>query len=177
MAPWCLGPMTLPHPMDKPKHATSRRQLILNITIPSLYLLPLLAVYFSNPDPESFGFHSDRVVYAGLGLGLAGWVIWIVSMWNLGGSLAVLPGTDRLVIRGLYQYMRHPIYLGITLTLFGLMLTVGSLWGILYVVFVVLPVNIVRARMEDKKLLAQFGETYKTYRDNTRSWVPIPRNK
>ncbi|MFQ5443600.1 MAG: methyltransferase family protein [Nitrospinales bacterium] len=163
--------------MDKQKKTSSLRKLILDISIPSLYLIPLLAVYFSHPDPKTFGFHSDPVVYAGLGLGMAGLIIWILSMWNLGGSLAVLPGADRLVTRGLYKHIRHPIYLGITLTLFGLMLAVGSLWGILYVLFIVIPVNIVRARLEDKKLLAQFGETYKAYCEKTRSWIPIPKDK
>ena len=88
-------------------------------------------------------------------------------MLTLGPSLAVLPGTDRLVTRGVYRYMRHPIYVGIVLTLSGLFLACGSTICLVYVFTVVIPLNIFRARAEEKVLRQQLGNSYQQYCANT----------
>ena len=146
------------------KNLSSNQRFLLNILIPSLYLLPLLFAYLG---PKNFGFGYDQLVYAGLAIGAAGVVLWILSMLTLGPSLAVLPGTDRLVTRGVYRYMRHPIYVGIVLTLGGLFLACGSAICLVYVFAVVIPLNVFRAQEEEKVLRQQLGEAYQQYRDNT----------
>jgi protein-S-isoprenylcysteine O-methyltransferase Ste14 len=107
------------------------------------------------------------LVYAGLTVGLSGVALWIVAMIYLGKSLAVLPGGERLVTRGVYRYLRHPVYLGIDMALFGLFLAVGSMVGMIYFFVVVLPLNIIRSRFEEKALLQKFGDPYETYRKQT----------
>jgi len=85
----------------------------------------------------------------------------------LGRSLAVLPGSEKLITAGIYKYLRHPIYVGIDLTLAGLFLALGSTYGFLYLVLVVLPLNILRSRLEEKALLQKFGEPYRDYLSRT----------
>ena len=86
---------------------------------------------------------------------------------TLGHSLAVLPGTDRLVTHGVYRYLRHPIYIGVILTLGGLFLACGSTICLIYVFVVVVPLNIFRARAEEVVLQEQLGEAYQQYRAGT----------
>lgn len=137
---------------------------VVTVLVPSLYLLALVLAWFS---PKYFGFGIRPLVYVGLAVGLSGVMLWIVAMIYLGKSLAVLPGGDRLVTQGVYRYVRHPVYLGIDMTLFGLFLAVGSTAGMIYFFVVVLPLNIIRSRFEEKALLQKFGEPYETYRQQT----------
>ena len=54
------------------------------------------------------------------------------------------------------------------MTLFGLFLAVGSRYGMIYFFVVVVPLNIVRARFEEKALRCKFGEQYDAY--CTQTW-------
>ena len=143
---------------------SSNQRFLLNVLVPSLYLFPLIFAYLG---PKNFGFGYDGLVYTGLTIGVAGVILWILSMMTLGPSLAVLPGTDRLVTRGVYRYLRHPIYVGIVLTLGGLFLACGSAICLIYVFVVVIPLNIFRARAEEMVLQEQLGEAYQQYRAAT----------
>ncbi len=146
------------------KNLSSNQRFLLNIFVPSLYLLPLIMAYLG---PKNFGFGHEELVYVGLAVGAVGVTLWILSMLTLGPSLAVLPGTDQLVTRGVYRYVRHPIYVGIVLTLGGLFLACGSAICLVYVFVVVVPLNIFRARSEESVLCDQLGETYLKYRNKT----------
>lgn len=137
---------------------------MLNILVPMLYLVPLVLAYVG---PKNFGFGMPGLVYVGLLIGVVGVLLWMVAMWSLGSSLAVLPGTDHLVTQGVYRVFRHPIYIGIVLTLSGLFVACGSIPCLAYVFVVVIPLNIVRARAEEKVLLEQLGLAYQQYKDST----------
>ncbi|NIQ00454.1 MAG: DUF1295 domain-containing protein [Nitrospinaceae bacterium] len=138
--------------------------MVVTVLVPSLYLLGLLIAWLA---PKNFGFGSRTLVYVGLTLGLCGLMLFVAALMNLGKSLAVLPGADRLVTHGLYRFLRHPVYVGINMTLCGLFLAVGSTWGMIYFGAVVLPLNAVRSRLEEKALLQKFGNQYETYRQQT----------
>ncbi len=143
---------------------SSNQKFMLNILVPMLYLVPLVLVYVG---PKNFGFGVTGLVYAGLSIGAVGVLLWIAAMWLLGSSLAVLPGTDHLVTQGVYRVFCHPIYIGIILTLTGLFVACGSMPGLVYVFVVVIPLNIFRARAEEKVLLEQLGSAYQQYKDST----------
>ncbi|MFQ5451590.1 MAG: methyltransferase family protein [Nitrospinaceae bacterium] len=136
----------------------------MNVILPLVYFLPVAVAYFS---PKNFGFGYPDLVYIGLGIGGFGAGLWILAMIHLGTSLAVLPGARTLVAKGIYKYLRHPIYGGIGLTLFGLFLACGSVFGMIYLFAVVIPLNLFRAREEEKVLQEQFGDRYRQYRKDT----------
>ena len=136
----------------------------MSVLVPSLYLFPLVLAYLG---PKNFGFGQDGLVYTGLAVGAVGMTLWILSILTLGHSLAVFPGTDRLVTRGVYRYLRHPIYIGIILTLGGLFLACGSTICLVYVFVIVVPLNVFRARLEEVVLQEQLGEIYHKYRAGT----------
>ena len=146
------------------KTLTSNQRFVLNIVVPLVYLFPLVLAYLG---PKNFGFGIQGLVYAGLFIGAVGVLLWAAAMWTMGSSLAVLPGTDHLVTKGVYRVFRHPIYIGIVLTLTGLFVACGSVLCLVYVLVVVIPLNIFRARAEEEVLLVQFGSSYQRYRDST----------
>lgn len=140
------------------------KELALNILVPSLYPLGLVVLWLA---PMHFGFGNDAVVVAGLVTGLSGIIIWITSMLHLGKSFAVLPGSNQLVKQGIYSKLRHPIYLGINMTFIGMTLCVGSIWGMAYIFAIIFPLNFIRARLEDRTLEAQFGDSYNEWKKTT----------
>lgn len=146
------------------KSLSSNQKFLLNILVPLAYLLPLVLAYVG---PKNFGFGVPALVYAGLSIGAVGVLLWAAAMWSLGSSLAVLPGTNQLVTKGVYRVFRHPVYIGIVLTLSGLFVACGSVPCLVYVAVVVIPLNIFRARAEEQVLLEQLGPAYQQYKDST----------
>ncbi len=145
------------------KSLSPNQRFLLNF-LPALYFIGLLSAWFG---AKNFGFGYRPLVYAGLSVGLAGLVLWLFAMVHLGKSLAVLPGGNRVVASGVYKYLRHPLYLGITLTFFGLFLAIGSTVGMVYLFVIVIPLNLGRARREETALIEQMGDTYRDYMKKT----------
>ena len=143
---------------------SANQRFALNLLVPFLYCLPVIVAWFS---PKNFGFGYSQLVGVSLAVGMAGLLLWMLSTFHLGKSLAVLPGADSLVARGVYRYIRHPIYVGITFTLLGLLFACGSVFGMVYLVVVVIPLNVYRARQEEQALMEKFGEHYLQYRNKT----------
>jgi protein-S-isoprenylcysteine O-methyltransferase Ste14 len=146
------------------RNLSNAQKGLLSVVIPLVYLAPLAGLWFL---PKQFGFGHRPVVFTGLAIGISGLALWLASMAHLGKSLAVLPTADELVTHGVYRWLRHPIYRGIELTLCGVALICGSWPGIVYVLAVVLPLNIMRGRWEEYALLERFGDRYRAYRDQT----------
>ena len=75
-----------------------------------------------------------------------------------------------LVARGLYRYLRHPIYTGDLLLLFGLELALNS-WCVLGVVVVMLYVR--RQAIQEEKLLIDAIPGYAGYCRRTPRFFPL----
>jgi 1-acyl-sn-glycerol-3-phosphate acyltransferase len=79
-----------------------------------------------------------------------------------GLPISALP-PPRLVVSGPYRFVRHPIYLGWSLAVFGLGLVVGS-QGLAFVVApALIPAWILYAHHEERGLARRFGDTYRRY--------------
>ncbi|MCX6046040.1 MAG: protein-S-isoprenylcysteine O-methyltransferase [Chloroflexi bacterium] len=77
-----------------------------------------------------------------------------------------------LVRRGVYRYVRHPIYAALWLTAFAQFCLLPN-WlagGAGIVCF--LPLYLVRVPQEEQSLLAHFGEVYRTYMQQTGRVLP-----
>ena len=150
--------------MVNSKPLTSNQKFLLDLLIPSLYLLPLLIVFFL---PKNFGFGNESLVPFSLAIGIVGLVIWIAGMACLGKALRILPEANSIVAKGVYRFIRHPIYVGIVFTHFGLFFACGSIFGIIYTFILIIPLNVIRAQLEEKAMFAKFGDRYRTYHDST----------
>jgi protein-S-isoprenylcysteine O-methyltransferase Ste14 len=150
--------------MDFLKNLTPNFRFVLNILIPSSYFLIVAIAYFG---PKNFGFGFPAIVLPALIVGFLGLILWVVSMMNLGSSFAVLPGSKQLVNRGVYKYIRHPMYCGINVTLGGLVIASGSYLGLIVYLVLAIPLNIIRSRWEERALLEEFGDSYIAYKKNT----------
>jgi len=111
------------------------------------------------------------VALMGLGLALAARTIALFAAEGR-GTLAPWDPTSRLVVRGPYRRVRHPMISGVACVLAGEALLLGSvpllLWlaGFAAVNAVYLPL------VEEPGLVRRYGEEYERYRAHVPRWLP-----
>lgn len=99
-------------------------------------------------------------------LGLPSLVLLVVARIELGGAFSVRPKAQTLVTHGLYSRIRNPIYLFGALTIVAFFLYIRQPLGI-SLLAVIIPLQMYRARQEEKILEAKFGEEYRHYKART----------
>ena len=88
------------------------------------------------------------------------------------GTPAPVAPTRRLVVGGLYRYVRNPMYLAVGATVVGQALVLGRYELLLYAaVFGAVVFAFVRG-YEEPTLRRQFGDSYDDYRRNVPGWWP-----
>jgi protein-S-isoprenylcysteine O-methyltransferase Ste14 len=88
------------------------------------------------------------------------------------GTLAPLDPPRELVVRGLYRYVRNPMYLGVSLIVLGEALLTGSRGLMVYWIIWFLVVNLFVRFYEEPTLRRQFGQSYERYAHAVGRWVP-----
>ena len=108
-----------------------------------------------------------------VGLGVVLLAACIVEFARSGrGTLSPVDPPRHLVVRGLYKYVRNPMYLSVTTIVLGEVLLTHSLalafyWAIWFVV-----VNLFVMGYEEPTLRQQFGRSYDEYTERVGRWVP-----
>ena len=77
-----------------------------------------------------------------------------------------------LVRSGPFGWVRHPIYLGAILELVGAMLLMNSVYTWIVFVFFFAPSLFARIRLEERAMIARFGDAYVQYRKTTPAVLP-----
>ena len=95
-----------------------------------------------------------------------------ITLWKYYSSTLVIKENHQLITHGIYRFVRHPIYLGNIIVFMGIAVYVSSLYGFLTLLGLI-PVFIVRIRMEERLLTEEFGDRYRTYKKNTRKLIPF----
>ncbi len=112
---------------------------------------------------------------AGLTLFVVGLTIALVAQFTLrrfySGTL-VIREDHQLITHGIYRFARHPIYLGVLIAIMGLPVLATSLYGFL-VLSLLIPIFLIRIRMEEELLTEEFGDAYRAYKETTRKLVPF----
>jgi protein-S-isoprenylcysteine O-methyltransferase Ste14 len=105
----------------------------------------------------------------GMGIGAAGFVLWVTARWQLGKSFSVRPEARALVTTGLYSRFSNPIYLFGGVAYGGVFLA----WGNVIAFIIFLPGYIAfqypRVKREREVLEKAFGDEYRRYK--TRTWM------
>ena len=146
------------------KHLVS---FILPVTV--LILVPFLLEWpISVPFIPTFLF--GLVV---IGLGLYIMLLTISSFARIGqGTLAPWSPTKKLVITGMYRYVRNPMILGVLTVLAGEAIAILS-WKITVWAVVFFLINHIYFHVyEEPDLERRFGDEYREYKKNVPRWVP-----
>jgi protein-S-isoprenylcysteine O-methyltransferase Ste14 len=140
------------------------KNFLFTFLIPLFYLAGPIIIYLN----QSQFLPGLGLQLLGLLLAFSGLLFWFGGYFSLGlANFSVLPSPRSFQKKGLYRLVSHPIYLGISLTFLGLSLTTGSKTGLIYALLLVLPLNLARAKIEEKKLHQKFGKAYQEYQKKT----------
>jgi len=84
----------------------------------------------------------------------------------------VIDDTTALVTRGIYKYIRHPLYSSLILLAWGVFLKDISLVS-LTLALVASSLPVVMAKVEEKENIKKFGEEYSSYIKATKMFIPF----
>ena len=111
---------------------------------------------------------------AGVALFIAGTGLYEVARRTLGKffseAVRILP-EHKLITRGPYSLIRHPIYLGEILFAFSIPMIANSLYGFV-IMLVIIPILLYRISIEEKVLVSKFGQEYLEYAHKTKKFIP-----
>src|SRR5215475_12123735 len=88
------------------------------------------------------------------------------------GTPAPIAPPQKLVVTGLYRYVRNPMYVAVVSLIFGQGLLFGSVGVLEYGMVVWLGFHIFVLAYEEPTLRAKFGDEYKEFCANVRRWLP-----
>jgi protein-S-isoprenylcysteine O-methyltransferase Ste14 len=88
------------------------------------------------------------------------------------GTLAPVDPPTQLVVRGLYRYVRNPMYLGAFILLLGEAALFQSVPLLQYAIAWFIIINLIVLFGEEPVLRRRFGDSYERYTAAVRRWVP-----
>lgn len=110
-------------------------------------------------------------IIAVIGLGLA--VTTIKHFATVGeGTLAPWNPTEKLVVQGVYRYVRNPMISSVMGILLGEVMVSASVAVLIWLGIFVLANSIYIPLSEEPSLVKRFGGEYEVYRKNVPRWIP-----
>lgn len=95
-----------------------------------------------------------------------------LQLKKIGKPQGQMENTTVLITRGLHKYIRHPMYLSLVLIAAGAFLKKPSLAGAALTLVNFASV-IATAKVEEKEMLARFGDDYAAYMKKTKMFIPF----
>lgn len=124
---------------------------------------------FPNASPGWERFSGLLTILLGLAVYL--WCVWDFAMIGR-GTPAPIDEPRKLIVRGLYRYVRNPMYIGVLLVIIGWATYFRSLGVVSYALCVGLVFHLFVVVYEEPHLRRRFGESYTHYCRTVHRWIP-----
>ena len=154
---------------------TAIKTLIFTLLVPGTVAVLLPYRLASSPAARgSLPLGSFR--YFGFVLITVGALIYLWCAWDFTfagkGTPAPIDPPKELVVRGLYKYVRNPMYIGVLCLVLGQAVWFETLMLFAYAGLVFLLVNAFVFFYEEPALTRKFGELYQRYCQTVPRWIP-----
>jgi protein-S-isoprenylcysteine O-methyltransferase Ste14 len=120
--------------------------------------------------------HNTFALIAGLLLIFTGLYIMILTITKFvrigKGTLAPWSPTGKLVIDGMYRYVRNPMIIGVLIVLTGESIAILSLNIFIWTLIFFIINNIWYIFYEEPDLEKKFGDEYRKYKKSVPRWIP-----
>jgi protein-S-isoprenylcysteine O-methyltransferase Ste14 len=151
------------------------KSLIFTILVPGAVtiLVPrwLLSSYGGAEHFHVGVFRFVGVVPILLGASIYLWCAWDFTFAGKGTPAPIDPPKE-LVVRGLYRYVRNPMYVGVGSVLIGEALLFQSLALVAYLAAALICVYLFVVFYEEPVLTRKFDDSYRHYRETVPRWIP-----
>jgi protein-S-isoprenylcysteine O-methyltransferase Ste14 len=135
----------------------------------------LLTGFESRPSPQ----YAVPLRVVGTVLAVAGGAVLVQAFARFvlegSGTPAPMAPTARLVVGGLYRYVRNPMYLAVLAVIVGLALALWQPWLLVYAAVVALSFAVFVRVYEEPTLTRKYGAEYEAYCMTVPRWVPRMR--
>ncbi len=126
--------------------------------------------------PWPFAFELGDLRFLGLIPTVFGVSIYLSTIFDFAkvgrGTPAPFDPPKMLIVRGLYKFVRNPMYVGVLTVLLGEMIYFESATLLIYMGFVFLAISIFVKLYEEPTLEKLFGESYLEYTRVVPPWLP-----
>jgi len=112
---------------------------------------------------------------------LVSWFFLILSMYYIIASVILyhrhtnhglnFENSTKLVTTGIYKYVRHPMYASLLFLGWGMFMKDINLYTIILILIISIALFIT-CIVEEKEMVARFGDEYRDYMKKTRRWIP-----
>ena len=106
-----------------------------------------------------------------IGIAIYSWCAWDFTFAGRGTPAPIDPPKE-LVVRGLYRYIRNPMYVGILSILLGEALLFASQRLVVYTAVAFIFYFLIVVFYEEPTLRHKFGESYHRYCKSVPRWIP-----
>jgi len=118
-----------------------------------------------------FGMHAPRLPWtawriAGIAIAAPAFLLFVAARIELGRAFSVQAKATTLVTTGVYSRIRNPIYFFGAMFILGIIIWMGRPW-LLLIFAVLIPMQVVRSRKEERVLTEKFGAAYLDYKQKT----------
>lgn len=130
---------------------------------------PAFGRLYTHIIPRSAAIENIGLLLTVAGIALAIWARFYIGQ-NWSGNVTIKVGHE-LIRTGPYRWVRHPIYSGILLAIFGTALAKGEAVGVISIALFWLGF-LIKSRKEEEFMRKTFGEQYVEYSRMTGALVP-----
>lgn len=122
------------------------------------------------------------ILILGIFISFSGVVLMIICIskyfFTLSGLKSLFQETPSgtLMISGIHRHVRHPLYLGTFMFIWGLFLLLPYV-SVLITNIIITIYTLIGIRLEEQKLVQEFGESYVRYRQQVPGLLPKPWRK
>ena len=118
-----------------------------------------------------FGMHARHLPWtawriAGIAIAGPAFLLFVAARIELGRAFSIRAKATTLVTTGVYSRIRNPIYFFGGLFILGIIIWMGRPW-LLLIFAVLIPLQMVRSRKEERVLTEKFGGAYLDYKQKT----------
>ena len=151
-------------------------KLALKVPPPVQALIFGILMWFVDKRVPVGHFDFSLALPVAISIAVAGFAISIVAMLEFRkASTTVDPfhpeEASQLVVSGVFQYSRNPMYVGLSLALIGWMIWLGSATNLALLLLFIFYITIFQIKPEENILRPLFGETYEKYCGKVRRWI------
>jgi protein-S-isoprenylcysteine O-methyltransferase Ste14 len=103
---------------------------------------------------------------AGIAIAAPAFLLFVAARIQLGHAFSLQAKATTLVTTGIYSRIRNPIYVFGAIFILGIIMWMGRPW-LLLIFAVMIPLQVVRSREEERVLTEKFGAAYLDYKQKT----------